>query len=212
MIAESVSVICVVIIIAVCFVIIYHSDRTKDISSTALREMVDQINESQAYAFRFDKNQEQNIKNMDLNIQNLDAKITQVQQKAAAQVTGLSNVVRGVEMNSMKMSNNIEIPNTISIRNADPGPMIERNYNKNATDNRYGLGQFQNGQLRLYTATGHAPATINLSLAKTNGGFDDILKVKTDRSVEINGSLCMAPKSCLNATQFAKLISLANQP
>ena len=77
---------------------------------------------------------------------------------------------------------------SILVTSTDPGPLVQTNYNQSTTDNRYGIGQFTNGQLRVYTAGSHTPATLSLSLAQASGAFEDMLTVKTNgKSVDING-------------------------
>lgn len=77
---------------------------------------------------------------------------------------------------------------SILVTSSDPGPLIQTNYNQSATDNRYGIGQFANGQLRVYTAGSHNPATVSLSLAQASGAFEDLLTVRTNgKKVDING-------------------------
>jgi hypothetical protein len=67
--------------------------------------------------------------------------------------------------------------------------MIEKNYSdKNASD-RYGVGQFPNGSMKMYTSTTYQPATVALSLAKADGTFDDVLTVDNERVTRANGDL-----------------------
>jgi hypothetical protein len=68
--------------------------------------------------------------------------------------------------------------------------MLEVNYGK--PENRYGVGQFTQGNMRMYTAGGWGPASVNLSIARAGegeGNFDDIVKVKTDGSTSVKGTL-----------------------
>jgi hypothetical protein len=74
----------------------------------------------------------------------------------------------------------------IQVTNSDPGPLIEKNYGRNA--DRYGVGQFPFGTMRMYTASSFTPATVNLSVAKDDGGFDDYLKIHTNGHTKIGGS------------------------
>jgi hypothetical protein len=73
----------------------------------------------------------------------------------------------------------------------NPGKMAEVNYGKDS--DRYGIGQFPNGAMRMYTATAF-PGTVNLSLAKDNNTFDDAVQltqtnVKINKPVKILGNL-----------------------
>ena len=69
----------------------------------------------------------------------------------------------------------------ININFGDPGPMIERNYSPGSTHDRYGLGQFPGGTARVYAANNFGPATVNLSFAKENNQFDDVLVANRDK-------------------------------
>jgi hypothetical protein len=82
----------------------------------------------------------------------------------------------------------------INMANSDPGPMIERNYAAENGNDRYGLGQYPNGTTRVYAAGGFGPATVNLSIARDNGAFDDVLSVRTNNTVSVNGDLSVQKK------------------
>lgn len=62
---------------------------------------------------------------------------------------------------------------SIKFTKNDPGTMMEKNYG--TASDRYGVGQFKNGAMRVYTGTKYAPATVNLSMANQDGGFSDIV-------------------------------------
>jgi hypothetical protein len=96
----------------------------------------------------------------------------------------------------------INMIGSIQMERGNPGPMIEKRY-KEGDANRYGIGQFENGTMRMYTASHHTPATLNLSLAKTNGQFDDIVKLKTDTTVEVNGMTKFGKPIQTNEIQFS---------
>ncbi|RYF20501.1 MAG: hypothetical protein EOO77_07890 [Oxalobacteraceae bacterium] len=72
-----------------------------------------------------------------------------------ANVTALSNVV------SMGMSN------VITYLKADPGDMVVRRYG--GVGDNYGMGQYTGGAVRMFTSALYAPATVNMSLAATDG-------------------------------------------
>lgn len=75
----------------------------------------------------------------------------------------------------------------IVMEKADNGVMLERN---NGSDiNRYGIGQFSNNTMRMYTASNGPSSTLSLALAKSNNSFDDILQVKTDGTVNVKNHL-----------------------
>lgn len=72
----------------------------------------------------------------------------------------------------------------VNITQPEPMAMIERRYG-NGDDDRYGLGQWPNGALRMYTSSLWKPATINLSLARPNNQFYDVVTIDNDRNVAI---------------------------
>jgi hypothetical protein len=76
----------------------------------------------------------------------------------------------------------------LNVLNADPGPLVEKKYGNNIGD-RYGVGQFPNGSARFYTASAYGPATLNLSLAKSDGSFDDIIKIGNNRVTNVSGDI-----------------------
>ncbi len=80
----------------------------------------------------------------------------------------------------------------------DPGPMVEKHYGSDS--NRYGIGQFEDGTMRMYTAGYYGPASVNLSIARDKNTFDDVLQIKNDKSVNVNGSLCLG-NICLKNNQ-----------
>jgi hypothetical protein len=100
----------------------------------------------------------------------------------------------GVAMNKLWvgseswMKNNIHMMDgKINFAKHDPGAMIEKTYGQN--NDRYGVGQFPNGSMRMYTASHFKPATAGLSLAKADGTFDDVLTIDTNKSTRIHGDL-----------------------
>jgi hypothetical protein len=75
----------------------------------------------------------------------------------------------------------------VNFAKPDPGPMIEKTYGTN--DNRYGVGQFPNGAMRMYTGSAHKPATAGLSLAKPNGTLEDVLTIDNQKTTRVHGDL-----------------------
>lgn len=94
----------------------------------------------------------------------------------------MKNHIRG----DTELQGDMELHGAVKMVRGDPGPMIEKNYGRDS--DRYGVGQFGGGTMRVYTAGFHGPASLNLSVARDSGGFDDVLKVRTDRSVEVDGA------------------------
>lgn len=100
----------------------------------------------------------------------------------------------GVAMNKLWVGNaawmneNVHMMDgKINFAKHDPGAMIEKNYGTN--DDRYGVGQFPGGAMRMYTSSQYKPATVALSLAKKDGSFDDVLTIDTDKTTRIHGDL-----------------------
>jgi hypothetical protein len=75
----------------------------------------------------------------------------------------------------------------IQIKPGDAGHLVETNYG--SSQDRYGIGQFRNGALRVYAASAFAPATVNLSMARANGGFRDVVTVGNDGVMKVNGTI-----------------------
>lgn len=97
----------------------------------------------------------------------------------------------------------IATPVGVKVTNGDPGPLIEKVYG--APGNRYGIGQYQGGKMRMYTGKAYAPATVNLSIAKDDGNFDDVLTIKTDKTTDISGN------TNVNGTLKADKVQLGNK-
>lgn len=61
----------------------------------------------------------------------------------------------------------ISTPGTVSVTASNPGDLISKAYG--GLGDRYGLGQYNNGATRVFTSSTYSPATVNLSLASTDG-------------------------------------------
>jgi hypothetical protein len=92
------------------------------------------------------------------------------------------NYIRG----DTELRGNMTMVGNLQMQNE--GAFAERKFN-NA--NRYGVGQFQNGAMRMYTAhpTQWNDATLNLSVAQDNGSFDDVVKVDNKGNMNVKGGL-----------------------
>ena len=88
------------------------------------------------------------------------------------------NINMGYSNTSINLNGSVSTPGSIHINNVDPGSLIEKNYGTN--QDRYGVGQFPNGQTRLYSSSAYQPASINLGFAKQDGTFADALTVTQD--------------------------------
>lgn len=97
----------------------------------------------------------------------------------------------------------------VQMKNADPGPMIERI--NSGVDDRYGIGQFPHGQLRMYSSGTVKNASIRSGFAELDGTFRDITTVNRD-GLQVDGNLRMADnnifcidKECLSKYDIARL-------
>lgn len=75
----------------------------------------------------------------------------------------------------------------INFQNNTPGPMIEKSNEK--VNDRYGVGQFANGAMRMYASGLYQPATAGLSVLKPDGTLDDVLAVTTDKLTNVYGNM-----------------------
>ena len=98
-----------------------------------------------------------------------------------------ANIVR-LAGNRIELNGPVFTPTGIEVTNVNPGPLIEKRNSMSDYGDRYGIGQFPNGQTKMYTATNY-PGNVSMSLAKKDGNFDDIITVNPDRSTNINGPL-----------------------
>jgi hypothetical protein len=89
---------------------------------------------------------------------------------------------------NLNVQGTVTTPTGIQITNGDPGPLIEKRYNLQNYGDRYGVGQFPNGQMKMYAATSF-PGNVSMSLARADGTFDDIITVNPNKSVNIKGPL-----------------------
>lgn len=79
------------VIIAVSIVLFFNVDHAKKNVDGTLRDVVDQINDSQYYAYKFDKKQEDNIRNLDTNIQRVNNKVKTLDASLKDEVSKLYN-------------------------------------------------------------------------------------------------------------------------
>jgi hypothetical protein len=64
---------------------------------------------------------------------------------------------------------------------AKDGTLINRQWG-NDRGNSYGVGQYANGQVKMYAGAASSPATVAMSFIKTDGKFDDKVVVSKDRT------------------------------
>lgn len=66
------------------------------------------------------------------------------------------------------------------------GPMIEA---QNSPTNRFGIGNYANGNLRVYAASVNNESSINLGFAQGTDNWDDRVIIKNDKNIQINGNV-----------------------
>ena len=87
-------------------------------------------------------------------------------------------------------ANNIVTAPGFNVSRLDPGPLVQTTP-AGGFDARYGIGQFANRATRVYAGTSNVNASVSLSLAKSTGGFEDVLKVTTDETTRTSGPLAV---------------------
>ena len=111
--------------------------------------------------------------------------------KQAVNVDGTLNAKQAVNVDGellMKDSINMNVAKPIKYTVGDPGPIIEVNYGAAGGEHRYGFGQWPNGTVRTF-AGNYDPGSINMSFAKADGSFKDVLTAKNDGSVNVAGNI-----------------------
>lgn len=66
-------------------------------------------------------------------------------------------------------------PTGYSVTTGDPGVLVEKRYG--APADRYGVGQYGGGNMRVYTAGAFRPASLSLSYANGEEAFDDVVRI-----------------------------------
>ena len=111
-------------------------------------------------------------------------------------------------LNNVQVNGAMKVRQKVNVITTNPGPIIEvANGGMNLGD-RYGMGQWPNGTTRLYAANATPNSTINLSYAKTDGNFNDALRVSQAGTNVLQGQLCMQ-NECITKDQFGTLRKLA---
>jgi hypothetical protein len=97
----------------------------------------------------------------------------------------------------------LNVSRKVNIAEDNPGAMIEKRYGGQDA-NSWGLGQFNNGTMRMYGGTTYGPGTVNMSLARANGQFDDIVSVGTNGQTSIKNKLNVGGDLCLQDVCLTK--------
>lgn len=91
------------------------------------------------------------------------------------------------ETRKVKIWDQLEVRNKINMSTETDGPFIERTWDQKDKGNRYGVGQFPNGTMKVYGAGSYGPTTVSMSMAKADGTFNDILTVNNQNQTVMNG-------------------------
>jgi hypothetical protein len=96
------------VIVVVSVVLFINADKLKKETENTMKDVVDQINDSQYYAYKFDKKQEQNIMNLDNNIQNVNKKTDDLNTILAAKEQQLKQEIGNVQRDAVKQNQMVE--------------------------------------------------------------------------------------------------------
>jgi hypothetical protein len=102
----------------------------------------------------------------------------------------------------------LNVNNRMNIMKADPGAMLERNNGKDS--DRYGIGQFVGGKMRMYASKTYAPATVNLSIAGDNNTFNDALTVTNAGDTHIANHINIQGRMHFKDSTFSKAGNATN--
>lgn len=97
-------------------------------------------------------------------------------------------------------TNSVSSTRGLEVLNHNPGPLIQKSY---GNGDRYGIGQFSNGRMRVYAAGAFAPATVGMSMTRSDGTFSDIVVADNKNMVTINGTLRVCDTMGLNCKNVA---------
>ena len=189
-------------IVLVAVFLFFEQQKLKIHFDDKMSALVDQINQANYYAYEHDVKQQENIKNDTSNIRNTYDTVLQLQNNVKAIDKQL---VRKADIFERVDTNKVNTISGMSVLKDNPGPMVEKNYGR--YDNRYGVGQWDNAKMRLYGAAG---SDINMSFARNDGGFTDVMSIKPDR-VNVNANLCMN-NTCMTDSDFSKVTNVVKTP
>ena len=119
-----ISFLCLVVIVIVSVIIVLQSNKLKHDVKRTFADVINQINDSQYYAYTFDKRQEQNLKNVDLNVSIVDKKtednlaimketsdkLKDDLDKVRKEILAVSSISSGVHTDKLDMNGNIAMP------------------------------------------------------------------------------------------------------
>ncbi len=104
-----------------------------------------------------------------------------------------------VTTDKLKVNTQTDIDNNINVNNGkinitknDPGAMVEKVYS--GVGDRYGIGQFPNGSMRMYSSSANRSATTGLAIARSDGTLNDVLTVTGDKLTNVYGDIDLRGK------------------
>lgn len=77
------SALSIILVVTTAFVFHYRQEKIQSDTQSKLQGLVDQINDAQHYEYKFDINQDQNIKNLDTNVTNMYTSVDKLQNNVA---------------------------------------------------------------------------------------------------------------------------------
>jgi hypothetical protein len=99
---------------------------------------------------------------------------------------GLNTIFPHAKDNKNYVRGDTQVDGELKVVGLLQADMVEKKGSTNGSD-RSGLGNFQGGATRVY-ASGLVPgASVNLSVAKSATAYDDVVSVKQDKRVDVNG-------------------------
>jgi hypothetical protein len=214
--AVVVSLLCLFAVIIVSIVIIYQTSRVKEQTARNIQDLVDQVNESASYAYKFDISQDDNIKTMEKNINLINENINNIGKNVKIMQDSMNapppkpayteNVKTGIlslgdRFNLMKVSDNDSDTDWLGVMNADKtklhgGLAVYQAY----VHNKFGV------EGALYV--GGAKSTHNPDNLPTIFAYDDKNYVRGDTDVhgvlEVAGAVTTDDKFCIKDTCIAE--------
>ena len=194
----------VVIVISITYASIYNLRKDYD---NKFQNVVDQVNDSQSKEFKYDilknkklddiKSQIVAFKKEYVTKDELAKKIKtdqlEIDEILIKDTNNWVQIDRGIKLDSLKVNQNTNTNNLLAnnsqIKNVNVSDNLNimKNANVNSIEgpNQYGVGQLQDGSLRVYD-----PKSISLSLTREDNTFDDVLSlnfngVNTNRPIKI---------------------------
>ena len=115
---------------------------------------------------------------------------------------GLVTVAGNLAASSLTVSNIVSSAG-MSVTNSDPGVLVEKRYGA-GTNDRYGIGQYTSGALRMYVSQSYPLSKISMCVATGETTFNDIL-VANSTSVAVTGNLTVGGNISVQGTIYGSM-------